>query len=126
VGERRRNHLGHDGLSWMGTRARSGHRGLGWFEFAASKELIQGGARSFRNVPIERIAQYQLDGRLVTREAELFSLFRGDKQIDHLHGGDRLSFSVLLEVLAGGKYLDILEQGLGQGSKTARPAGRSA
>ena len=35
--------------------------------------------RSFRNLAIERIAYYELDGGLMASEAKLFGLFRSDQ-----------------------------------------------
>jgi hypothetical protein len=61
---------------------------------------------------------------LVACQAKQLGLFRDDQRVDRLHG-DRLSFSVLPEVLAGGKYLDILKQGLSHASGPSRAAGLS-
>ena len=61
-----------------------------------------------------RVPQDKLYG-LLRREIQDFGLFRSNQQIDHLHQ-NRFAFSVLLIILAGGKHLNVLQQGARNGA----------
>src|ERR1035441_7053568 len=58
-------------------------------------------------------------------QAELLGLSWGDQHIDDLHH-DGFAFGVFFEILAGGEYFDILQQGLRESAQIAAASGRVA
>src|SRR5579863_5990748 len=75
----------------------------------AAEEIRQDRARRPGDLSIHGIPQYQLNTCFVACEAETLSLGRRDQEIDNLRLF-RLAFLVSLEIHAGGKDLNILQQ----------------
>src|ERR1039458_546546 len=107
-------------------RRAGARRCVGWIRRSSIvEEALEGGSGRLGDLVVQGIPQDELNAGLAGGQAELLGLSWGDQHIDDLHH-DGFAFGVFFEILAGGEYFDILQQGLRESAQIAAASGRVA